>query len=326
MAHVKRREFISLLGGATVVWPLAARAQQKPRVVGFLGANTPVAAGHMTSAFVTRLRDLGWIEGRNVVIEYRWAAGQTAKFRELAAELVAAGADVIVTSGNAPAIAARQATSSVPIVLASSADIMATGLVKSLARPGGNVTGLTVAADDTAGKRLELLREAVPGLNRIAVLFNPDAGRVEVSTLREVAPAVGVVLDVFEFRTTGDLDRIAAYPDRSVIGGLFVVSDPLVFTNRVAINAFAIREKLPSVHRLREYVDDGGLMSYGPDFRVFFRRAADYVDKIFKGTRAEDLPVEQPTIFHLVINLKTAKAIGLVVPPILLSRADEVIE
>jgi putative tryptophan/tyrosine transport system substrate-binding protein len=270
MAHVKRREFISLLGGATVVWPLAARAQQKPRVVGFLGANTPVAAGHMTSAFVTRLRDLGWIEGRNVVIEYRWAAGQTAKFRELAAELVAAGADVIVTSGNAPAIAARQATSSVPIVLASSADIMATGLVKSLARPGGNVTGLTVAADDTAGKRLELLREAVPGLNRIAVLFNPDAGRVEVSTLREVAPAVGVVLDVFEFRTTGDLDRIAAYPDRSVIGGLFVVSDPLVFTNRVAINAFAIREKLPSVHRLREYVDDGGLMSYGPDFRVFF--------------------------------------------------------
>jgi putative ABC transport system substrate-binding protein len=307
--------------------PFAAHGQQRStRIVGFLGANTPSAAGHLTTAFVTRLRELGWVEGRNLTIEYRWAAGQTAKFQQFATELVAAGADVIVTSGDAAAKAARQATNKVPIVMAATANILATGLVKSLARPGGNVTGLTFSTVDTVGKRLELLKEAVPGLNRAAVLFNPDANPEEVAATREVAPALGVVLDVFEFRVLGDLDRIASYPERSRIGALFVVSDPLVFTNRIAINDFAIREKLPTVHRLKEYATDGGLISYGPDFVTFFRRAAEYVDKILKGAKTEDLPVEQPTFYQLVLNLKTAKAIGLTIPPTLLTRADEVIE
>jgi putative ABC transport system substrate-binding protein len=325
--QLKRREFIMLIGGAAVTWPLVAHGQQRSRrIVGFLGANTPAAAGHLTAAFVTRLRDLGWIEGQNLTIEYRWAAGQTIKFQEFAAELVAAGAEVLVTSGDAPAKAARQVTTSIPIVMASSANILGSGLVNSLAHPGGNVTGLTFSTSDTVGKRLELLKETVSGLNRVAVLFNPDANPEEVAATRNVAPALGVVLDIFEFRKTSDLDRIATYPERPRIGALFVVSDPLVFTNRIAINDFAVGEKLPSVHRLKEYAVDGGLISYGPDFVTFFHRAAEYVDKILRGANARDLPIEQPTSYQLVFNLKTARAIGLTVPPILLSRADEVIE
>jgi putative ABC transport system substrate-binding protein len=323
---MRRREFIIFVGGATT-WPLVAHGQRKSTpIVGFLGANTPAVAGHLTTAFVMRLRDLGWIDGQNLKIEYRWAAGQTAKFQEFAAELVAAGADVIVTSGDAPAKAARQVTNSIPIVMASSANILASGLIKSLAHPGGNVTGLTFSTSDTVGKRLEFLKEAVPGLNRVAVLFNPDANPEEVAATRKVAPLLGIVLDIFEFRATGDLERISTHADRSKIGALFVVSDPLVFTNRVAINGFAINERLPTVHRLKEYAVDGGLISYGPDFVIFFRRAAEYVDKILRGAKAEDLPVEQPTTYQLVVNLKTAKAIGLTMPPTLLTRADEVIE
>jgi putative ABC transport system substrate-binding protein len=323
---IDRRTFLAGAAGL-IAAPLAAEAQyKKVPVVGFLGANTPAAAGHLTSAFVGRLRDLGWVEGRNVAIEYRWAAGQTVKFGDLAAELVAAGADVIVTSGDAPALSARRVTSSVPIVMASSANILATGLVKTLAHPGGNVTGLTFSVTDTTEKRLGLLKEAVPGLKRVGVLFNPDAAAGEVPTLREVAPSLRLALDFFEFRTVGDVDRIAKHPERSAIGALFVQSDPLVFTNRIAINAFATRERLPTVHRLQEYVNDGGLLSYGPDFRVMFRRAADYVDKILKGAKPENLPVEQPTKFELVINLKTAKALGLTIPRSLLQRADQVIE
>jgi putative ABC transport system substrate-binding protein len=323
---MRRREFIILVGGATA-WPLVAHGQRKSTpIVGFLGANTPAAADHLTAAFVMRLRDLGWIDGQNLKIEYRWAAGQTAKFQEFAAELVAAGADVIVTSGDAPAKAARQVTNSTPIVMASSANILASGLVKSLAHPGGNVTGLTFSTSDTVGKRLELLKEAVPGLNRVAVLFNPDANPEEVAATRKVAPALGIVLDIFEFRATGDLERIATHSERSKIGALFVVSDPLVFTNRIAINGFAANERLPTVHRLKEYAVDGGLISYGPDFVAFFRRAAEYVDKILRGAKPEDLPVEQPTTYQLVVNLQTAKAIGLTMPPTLVTRADEVIE
>src|ERR1700730_730844 len=323
---MRRREFIIFVGGATT-WPLVAHGQRKSTpIVGFLGANTPAVAGHLTTAFVMRLRDLGWIDGQNLKIEYRWAAGQTAKFQEFAAELVAAGADVIVTSGDAPAKAARQVTNSIPIVMASSANILASGLIKSLAHPGGNVTGLTFSTGDTVGKRLEFLKEAVPGLNRVAVLFNPDANPEEVAATRKVATLLGIVLDIFEFRATGDLERISTHADRSKIGALFVVSDPLVFTNRVAINGFAINERLPTVHRLKEYAVDGGLISYGPDFVIFFRRAAEYVAKILRGAKAEDLPVEQPTTYQLVVNLKTAKAIGLTMPPTLLTRADEVIE
>jgi putative ABC transport system substrate-binding protein len=324
---MNRREFIGCLGALIATPQVAAAAQGGPtRRIGFLGANTPTAAGHLTAAFVSRLQQLGWVEGRNLEIELRWAAGQTARYRELAAELVAAGVDVIVTTGNAPAIAARNATSSIPIVLASTSEIMTTGLVKSLARPGGNVTGLTFSADDTAGKRYELLLECVPSLRRLAVLFNPDSSLQEVAVLRQVAAAGGVELDTFEFRAVGDLEQIARHPRRDAMGGLYVVSDPFVFTNRIAVNDFAIREKLPTVHRLKEYATDGGLISYGPDFAAFFRRAADYVDKIFKGARPEDLPIEQPTFYQLVVNLRTAKAIGLTLPATMLARADEVIE
>ena len=324
---IQRRTFLALVSSGLLAAPLAAEAQpRRVPVVGFLGANTPEAAGHLTSAFVARLRDLGWVEGRSVTIEYRWAAGQTVKFGELTAGLVAAGADVIVTSGDAPALAARRITSSVPIVMASSANILSTGLVKTLAHPGGNVTGLTFSVTDTTGKRLGLLKEAVPRLKRVGVLFNPDAGLGEGQTLLEVAPALGLALDFFEFRAVGDLDRIAKHPERSAIGALFVQSDPLVFTNRLPINTFATRERLPTVHRLQEYVNDGGLMSYGPDFRAMFRRAAEYVDKILRGAKPESLPVEQPNTYQLVINLKTAKALGLTIPPSLLARADEVIQ
>jgi ABC-type uncharacterized transport system substrate-binding protein len=325
LGAMQRRQFITLAGSAAAAsWSLIANAQRRSTaVVGFLGANTPAAAGHLTTAFVTRLREL---EGQNLKIEYRWAAGQTAKFLELATELVAAGADVIVTSGEAPTKAARQATSSVPIVMAASANILASGLVKSLARPGGNVTGLTFSAIDTIGKRLELLKEAVPGLSRVGILFNPDANPEEVAATSKVAPALGIVVDVFEFRKIDDLERIATHSERSKLGALFIVSDPLVFTNRIAINGFATKEKLPTIHRLKEYAVDGGLISYGPDFVAFFRRAAGYVDQILKGAKAEDLPVEQPTTYQLVINLKTAKTIGLTIPPTMLTRADEVIE
>jgi putative ABC transport system substrate-binding protein len=325
MFDMKRREFITLLGAG--VWPRVVRAQpSQMRKVGFLGANTPAAASHLAAAFVARLRQLGWIEGTNVAIEYRWAAGQTEKFGVLAAELVGAGAEVIVTSGNAPAIAAARTTRTIPIVLASSADIINTGLVKSLSHPGGNVTGLTFAPEDTVGKRLELLKEAVPGLSRVAVLYNPDANPEQVLALRQVAPKLSVALTIIQFKALTDLDTMNALPERSEIGALFVVSDPLVFVNRIAINQFALRERLPTVHMLREYAADGGMMAYGPHFPDFFRRAADFVDKILKGTRADELPVERPTIFRFIVNLKIAKTLGLDVPPTLLARADEVIE
>ena len=323
---MQRREFIAMLGGAATAWPRASRAQAKIPVIGFLGSNTPAAAGHLTSEFIGRLRDLGWVEGRNVGIEYRWAAGQTAKYREFASEFVAANVNVIVTTGNASAMALQQSTSSIPIVLATSADIVRAGIVKSLARPGGNVTGLTFAPDDFVGKRVELLKEIVPGLKRVGFILNPDAGKVELDAARQVSQALALDLDIFEFRTTADLDRIGSHAQRAALSGLYIRSDPLVFTNRKAINAFAIREKLPTVHRLREYVVDGGLISYGPDFRAFFRRAADYVDKILKGVKPEQLPIEGPTKFELFINLKTARTLGIDVPPVLLGRADEVIE
>lgn len=325
--QLTRREFVTFAAGAAAVWPLAAGAQPAGvRRVGFLGANTPEAAGHLARAFVERLRVLGWAEGNNLVVEYRWAAGQTAKFRELAAELAAADVDVIVTSGNAPAIAAAQSTKTIPIVLAASADILSTGLVKTLAHPGGNLTGLTFAGEDTVGKRLELLKEILPGLRRVAVLYNPAANPQQVSALRTVAPNFDVALEVFEFRREPDLDRINAHPERSTIGAMFVISDPLVFVHRTSINKFALREGLPTVHMLQEYAEDGGLMSYGPHFLDFFRRSADFVDKILRGANPSDLPIERPMTFRLVINIKTAKALGIAIPEALLARADEVLE
>jgi putative tryptophan/tyrosine transport system substrate-binding protein len=321
---MRRREFIAIL--TLPFLPGAASAQTAIRRVGFLGANTPQTAGHLAEVFVARLNELGWREGKNLVIVYRWAAGQTAKFKELADELVAERVEVIVTSGTVPTQAARQATRTVPIVMASSANIAGLGVVESLARPGGNVTGLTFAPVDTVGKRLEFLQAVVPGLRTLAALYNADANLEEIVAVRTIAPSLGLTVEEFPFRELRDLDNIAASKTRSEIGGLFVNSDPLVFVNRVAINAFALRERLPTVHRLQEYAVDGGLISYGPHFPDFFRRAADYVDKILKGAKPAELPIEGPTVIRLVINLKTAKALGLEIPPTLLARADEVIE
>jgi putative ABC transport system substrate-binding protein len=324
---MKRRSLVSFAAAIAALAALPARAQQ-PRVrrVGWLGANTSAAAGHLAAVFTARLKELGWVEGHNVHIDVRWAAGQTTKFREFAAELVAAGCEVIVTSGDAAGLAARDAGPTTPVVLASSADPVAAGLVQSLARPGGSVTGLTASRGDTAGKRLELLKDLVPGLRHAAVLSNPDSNRPEMAALRAEAPRLDVTLEVFEFRRVTDLDVVSSSLARAPIGALLVLSDPLVFTNRIAINEFALRQKMPTMQGLREYTQDGGLMSYGPDFVVMFRRAADFVDRILKGAKPADLPVEQPLKYELVINLKTAKALGITIPQSLLVRADELIQ
>jgi putative tryptophan/tyrosine transport system substrate-binding protein len=324
-----RREFITLLGGAAVAWPLAARAQQPGKLptIGFLVPGTPSSHGQWFAALVQRLRDLGWIEGRTVAIEYRWAEGRTERAAEIAAEFVRLKVDVIVTSGTAFVVAAKQATSVIPIVFAAAGDPVGTGLVASLARPGGNITGLSIQQTDVAAKRLEILREAVPGLRRLAILANVGSPSV-VLDMREVQAAartLGLEAITSEIRRGEDI-----VPAFEALNGraeaLYVVIDPLVNTHRIRINTLALAERLPTMYTIREVVEVGGLMSYGPNIPDLYRIAADYVDKILRGAKPADIPVEQPRKFDLVINLTTAKALGLDVPPTLLARADEVIE
>jgi putative tryptophan/tyrosine transport system substrate-binding protein len=326
---VKRREFITLLGGAAAAWPLAARAQQlgKLPTVGYLGGGTLTTQRAELDAFVQRLRELGWIEGRTIAIEFRWAEGRPERFAEIAAEFVRLKVDVIVTSGTPPALAAKQATSVIPVVI-TVADPVGSGLVASLARPGGNVTGLSLQQADLAGKRLELLREVIPALRRLAILANvgnPNAVP-EMGEVRAAARTLGLEVTVFEIRRAEDIAPAfeALIKDRSE--ALYVVGDPLLTTNRLRINTFALAARLPTMFTQRQYVEAAGLMSYGPNFPDLFRRAAEYADKILRGAKPADLPVEQPTKFDLVINLVAAKALGLTVPPTLLARADEVIE
>ena len=326
---MRRRRFITLLGGAAAAWPLAARAQQPGKLptIGFLGATTPSAGSQWVAAFVQRLRELGWIEGRTVAIEYRWAEGRTERSAEIAAEFVRLKVDVIVTSGTAPVIAVKQATSIIPIVFAAAGDPVGTGLVASLARPGGNITGLSIQAADLAGKRLELLREIVPGLRRLAVLANVGnpAAVLEMGEVQAAARTLGLEVVTLEIRRAEDIAP-AFETLKGRADALYVCADALVNTNRIRINTLALGARLPTMHRSREYVEAGGLMSYGPNFPDLFRRAADYVDKILRGAKPGDIPVEQPTKFDLVINLITAKALGVTIPPTLLARADEVIE
>jgi putative tryptophan/tyrosine transport system substrate-binding protein len=325
-SHIERRKFLAMLGGAAA-WPLAARAQQPVKLptIGFLGTTTASAWQPWTAAFVHRLRELGWVEGRNVAIEYRWAEARSERFPEIAAEFVQFKVDVIVTGGNA-AVAVKQATSVVPIVFVLG-DPIGTGLVASLARPGGNVTGLTNQQPDLAGKRLEILREVVPSLHRLAILANVDYP-FAVLEMAEVQAAGGTLrLDVanFEIRRAEDIaPAFEALKGRA--DALYVVNDALTVTNRIRINTLALAARLPTMHGTREVVEAGGLMSYGPNFTDLFRRAANYVDKILHGTKPADIPVERPTKFDLVINLTTAKALGLTIPEAFLSRADEVIE
>jgi putative ABC transport system substrate-binding protein len=324
---MKRREFITLLGAAA--WPLAARAQQPGKLptLGFLGSNTPGTQNQWTVAFAHRLRELGWIEGRTVAIEYRWAEGRSERAAEIAAELVRLNVDVIFTSGTASVAAARRATSIIPIVFAAAADPVGAGLVASLAKPGGNVTGLSVQQPDLAGKRLEILREVVPGLRRLAILANVGAPGSMLDLTEVLASARTLDLEVARIEIQRAEDIAPAFDVvRGRAEALYVVSDPLMTIHRLRINTLALGARIPTMHALREYVEAAGLMSYGPNFPDLFRRAAELVDRILRGAKPGDIPVAQPIKFDFVINLTTAKALGLEVPPTLLARADEVIE
>ena len=323
---MRRREVITLIAGG-VTWPLVAQGQQPANTIGFLGASTRSAESQWIAAFVQRLRELGWIDGRNIVIEYRWAEGHDERFAEIAAEFVRLKVGVIVTWGTPTAIAAKQATSVIPIVVAAMGNPVGAGIVASLAQPGGNVTGLSGMVSDLASKRLELLREVVPSLRRLAVLANIGNPAV-VLELREVQSAAGALgLEAVTPEIRQSKDIVAAFKVlKSGVDALYVCTEPVVFTNVIPINILAAAARIPTMHARREYVEAGALMSYGVNFPDMFRRAGDYVDKILRGAKPGDLPVEQATKFELVINLITAQALGLDVPLSLLARADEVIE
>lgn len=325
---MRRRNFLGVLGGAVVAWPLAAQAQQQPMpVIGFLGAVTPSSHGQWAGAFAQRLRELGWFEGRTIQIETRWAEGRRERATDIAAEFARLKVDVIVASGTEFIIAAKQATSVIPLVFAAAGDPVGTGIVASLARPGGNATGLSIQATDVAGKRLELLREVIPSLRRLAITGNVGSP-IAVLEMREVeamARTLGLEVVVTDIRRAEDFaPAFEALKGRAE--ALYVANDPLVDANRTRIITLALGARLPTMYGNREHVIAGGLMSYGPNFPDLFRRAGDFVDKILRGAKPADLPVEQPTKFDLVINLTTAKALGVTVPRMLLGRADEVIE
>ena len=326
---IGRRELLAALGGGAAAWPLAARAQQMANLpaVGFLGAGSPATADVWLSAFMSRLRELGWIEGRNINVDVRWAEGRNDRSADIAAEFVRLKVDVIVTYSSEHTQIAKQATSTIPIVFALAADPVGSGLVANLARPGGNLTGLSAQNVDLTGKRFELLREIVPGLRRLAVLFNGNnpTSTIEIDIVRTAASPLGIEVSPSAILGAEDIApaiaRIAKQAD-----ALFVVGEPLTFTHRTRINTLALAARLPTNYPTRGYVEVGGLMSYGPNFSASFRRAADYVHRILLGAKPGDLPVEQPTRYDLVVNLTTAKALGLTIPEAFLLRADEVIE
>jgi putative ABC transport system substrate-binding protein len=326
---MRRREFITLIGGAAAsAWPLAARAQQSGKLptIGFLGTATRSAQNPWAEAFVQRLRELGWIEGRTIAFEYRWFEGRPERNTEIAAEFIRLKVDVIVTNATAvPTL--KQATAIIPIVFPLGPDPIGGGLVTSLAQPGGNVTGLSIQSTDLAAKRLEFLREVVPGLRLLAIIVNVD-NPASVREMREVSAAaltLGLQADPMEIRRAEDIaPAFAALKVQA--DALYVVADALAFANRTRILTFALSARLPAIFNSRDWVQPGGLMSYGANFPAQFRRAAELVDKILRGTKPGDIPVEQPTTFELVINLTTAKALGLTIPESFLLRADEVIE
>jgi putative ABC transport system substrate-binding protein len=324
---MKRRAFITLLGSAAA-WPLAVRAQQGAKLptIGFLGTGTASGWSQWTAAFERRLRELGWIEGRTIAIEYRWAEGRSERFTEIATEFVRLKVDVILTAGGA-VLAANEATSVIPIVFAVAADPLGSGFVASLARPGGNVTGLSLQQTDAGSKRLELLREVVPGLRRLAIMGNVGyrGSVLEMSEVQDTAHTLGLAVIRSEIRRAEDIvaaiEALKGHAD-----ALYVVGDPLTDANRIRINTLSLGARLPAMYIAKEYVEAGGLISYGPNYPELFRRAAEYVDKILRGAKPGDIPVEQPTKFDLAINLTTAKTLGMTIPPSVLAIADEVIE
>src|SRR5262245_21266060 len=323
---MRRRQFITLLGGAAAAWPIAARAQQKVPTIGYIGSAPRIGESQRDAALLERLRELGWTEGRNLAIEYRWADNRFDRYAEIAAEFVRMKVDAIVSFGTAvPTI--MKATSSIPVVFTVDADPVGGGLVASLARPGGNVTGLSIQSTDLVGKRLELWREALPDLRRLSVMGNAGFPGAVQETVEVVAaaPKLGIETHPAEIRKTEDIAPVfEALQGRA--DALYICGDLLVFTNRIRINTLAAAARLPTLHGARDYAEVGGLMSYGPSSVDMYRRAGDYVDKILRGAKPADLPVEQPTKFELVINMIIAKALGLKIPETFLLRADVVIE
>jgi putative ABC transport system substrate-binding protein len=325
---MRRREFIAGLGGAAA-WPVVARAQDERKLptIGFLGGATPSAWSQWTTAFARRLHELGWIEGRTVAIEYRWAEGHGERFAEIATEFVMLNVDVIVTAGTEAVLAARQATSVIPIVFGTASDPVGTGVVTSLARPGSNVTGLSNQSADLAGKRLGLLRDVLPGLRRLAIMANirSPIGVLEMGDVQAAARTLSIEVAPLEIRRAEDIEPAFAAL-KAQADALYVVGDALINANLTRIMTFSHTARLPTIFNARDFVQAGGLMSYGPNYPAQFRRAAEFVDKILRGAKPADIPVEQATRFDLVVNLTTAKALGLTIPETLLATADEVIQ
>jgi len=324
---MRRREFIALIGGATA-WPLAGFAQTRSKpTIGFLGATTPVIWGAFVAAFIQRMKELGWIDGYNLAIGYRWAEGREDRYAEFAADLVRSKVDVIVTGGTSAVLAAMRATSVIPIVFATAGDPVGTRLVASLSHPGGNVTGLSNQQTDLASYRLELLHDVVPGIRHVALLGNVGSPNVilEMNAVQAAAAKLGIEIIKLEIQKAEEIDS-AIESVKGRADALYICTDPLMTVNQVRISSWAIRQRIPTIQAFRQYVDAGALMSYGPNFQDLFRRAADLVDKILRGAKPGDLPVEQPVKFDLIINGTTAKVLGLTIPESFLVRATEVIE
>ena len=325
---MRRRDFITAIAGSTLAWPLAASAQQpeKRPTIGYLGGTTAAISSQTTAAFSQRLRELGWVEGRTIAVEYRWAEGRSERFAEIAAEFVRLKVDLILTTGDAQALVAKQATSTIPIVFAIAGDPVGIGLVASLARPGGNVTGLSNQLTDAAGKRVGLLHEAVSGLRRLAIMSHVNP----LSTIESVeakAAAKALKLEVLTLEIQQAQDIALGFDTlKNRVDALYVTNSAFLAVNRLRVTPLALAARLPTMFGSRGWLDVGGMMSYGSNFADRFRRSADIVDKILRGTEPADIPVEQPTKFDLAVNLITAKAIGLDIPPTLLARADELVE
>ncbi len=326
--YQQRRQFIAGLA-ATLTWPLIARAQQRAKMprVGFVGSSTAPVMSTWIAAFTKRLSELGWIENQTLTIDYQFAEGRNDRYAKIAADFVQQNVDVIVTYGTPPTKAAKAATTTIPVVFAAAADPVAAGLVQSLRRPGGNVTGLSLQQSDIVGKKIELLRETLGSLSKLAIAGNV-ANPVSVLEIKEVtalAKKLAIDVIIIEFRRAEDIEP-AFETLHGQASALYVSTDPLVLSNISRINAFATRARLPTIYNSREYLETGGLLSYGPNYPDLFRQAAELVSKILRGTKPADLPVGQPTKFDFVINSRTARALGLVLSPSILARADEVIE
>ena len=334
---MRRREFISLAGGAaassltaawTATWTSVAQAQQKVHLIGFMGNSTAALEANLLNAFREGLREAGYEEGRNITIKYLWADGQYDRFSTLVSELVAAKVEVIVTAGTPAALAVKQNSSNIPLVMVAVGDPVGTGLVENLAHPGGKLTGLSSIAPDLEGKRLQLLREVAPGLSHVAMVFN-SLNPFHVGSVRQAlvaAQTLGIRLQQLDVQKSEDLDGMFAALRKDKPDGMFILADRVFLHNRQRIVDFALEQKLPSINAYEELVEAGGLMSYGPSYEDMHRRAASYVDKILKGAKPGNLPIEQPTKFTFIINLGTAKALGVTIPSQLLGLADRLIE